>query len=135
MKWQLLLHHLACLTMQILWQHLYKVQRSEIITTYQREYKHSSISCQKFMWLIVNWIRQFFKKRDIFSSWNFIGYLWIHRDVQRKKKKKLKEVAEEITVGRHGRRVQTQMVTVCIYSQGNITRQTIWCWGNSVAVS
>lgn len=43
----------------------------------------------------------------------------------KEKKKKLKEVAEEITVGRHGRRVQTQMVTVCIYSQGNITRQTI----------
>lgn len=48
------------------------------------------------------------------------------------RKEKLEEIIERITVGRHGRRVQTQMVTVFIYSWGNITRQPIWCWGNSV---
>lgn len=41
-------------------------------------------------------------------------YTWMYKG----KKKTLKEIVEEISVGRHGRRVQTQMVTVCIYSQG-----------------
>lgn len=81
------------------------------------------------MWLSVNWIRHFFEKRDFFFQLETYN-LYINKHVPSEKRKAGRN--HRITVGRHGRRVQTQMVTVFIYSWGNITRHPIWCWGNSV---